>query len=486
MHVSKFRCFGQAGALLWLFLVASTASSHAAAAEWFVARNGSDSSGTGSAAAPFRTITHVLDPANEIVSAGDTVTVRGPAGSNLYEECDVRLRVRLTLRSPPGERAHIHCALNNVDTVTVQVDPDASGSTLSRLELSGGFYYGLFFQTDWFTGGGEAFTGASNVLVDDLKIHDTGRDGIKITPQCNDITIRHSEIWNSGAIYPPGTPLDDKNAEGIDNVNGSRMRVHDTYIHDTATTGLYFKGGAADVVIERNIIERTGVGGIMFGFDTSPEFFDTAANPLYYEAVRGVVRNNVIRDTGYAGIGLYASLNATVVNNTIVSTAQLGHAALYFGVTLQDFEPQAGRPANTNPLIRNNLIIQDGGDCVAIRFANELGGLSGLDGHPGTDYNWFHDNDGACQFVDRRPGSSLSAGGSLSQWRAALNADANSDSGLITVTADGHLPADSPALDRGQVLSQVIDDMDGETRTSPYDIGSDERPPGILFAHGFE
>jgi Right handed beta helix region len=469
-----------------LILPAAICSAPAQAAEWFVSTTGSDQTGTGTIAAPFRTVTHALEPANGIVQPGDTVTLRGPVGNSTYNECDVRLRMPLTLRSFVGERAHVHCDIGNVDTVTIQIDPDASGSTLSRLEVSGGFYYGIFLQTDWFSGGGEAFTGASNVLIDDLKIHHTGRDAIKITPKCNDVTIQNSEIWNSGAIYPPGTPLDDKNAEGIDNVNGSRMRVRDTHIHDIATTGLYFKGGAADVIVERNVIERTGVGGIMFGFDTSPEFFDTAINPGYYEAVRGVVRNNLVRDTGYAGIGLYATQDAIVVNNTILHTAQLGHAAIYFGVTLQDFEPQAGRPANVNPVIRNNLIIQNGGDCMRVRWANELGGLSGLSGDPGTDYNWFHNTAGECNFADNRPGSPLDEGGSLSAWRAFENADANSQSGEISVTADGHLPVDSPAVDQGQTVASVADDIDGELRSAPFDIGSDERAPGVLFFSGFE
>jgi Right handed beta helix region len=469
-----------------LILSAALCAAPVRAAEWFVATTGSDQTGTGTFAAPFRTITHALEPANGIVQPGDIVTLRGLVGNNTYNECDVRLRMPLTLRSFAGERAHIHCDISNVDTVTIQIDPDASGSTLSRLEVSGGFYYGIFLQTDWFSGGGEMFGGASNVLIDDLKIHHTGRDAIKITPKCNDVTIQNSEIWNSGAIYPPGTLLDDKNAEGIDNVNGSRMRVRDTHIHDIATTGLYFKGGAADVMVERNVIERTGVGGVMFGFDTSPEFFDTAINPGYYEAVRGIVRNNLVRDTGYAGIGLYATQDATVVNNTILHTAQLGHAAIYFGVTLQDFEPQAGRPANINPTIRNNLIIQNGGDCLRVRWANELGGLSGLSGNPGTDYNWFHNTAGECNFADNRPGSALDEGGSLSAWRAFENADTNSQSGEISVSADGHLPVDSPAIDQGQTVASVTDDIDGELRSALFDIGSDERAPGALFFSGFE
>ena len=362
------------------------------AAEWFVATTGSDATGTGSAAQPFRTLTHVLDPANEIVAANDIVTVRGPAGSNLYAECDVRLRVPLTLRSPPGERAHIACDIHVIDSVAVQIDPGASGSTLTRLEISGGYYYGVFLQTDWYQGGGEGESGATDIVLDDLLIHHTGRDGIKITPHSDRVTIRNSEIHHTGAIYPPGTSLDDKNAEGIDNVNASNMLVEDSYIHDIATTGLYFKGGATDVIVQRNRIENTGVGGILVGFDTSPEFFDLGANPGYYEAIRGIVRNNLVRNTGYAGIGLYASRGSIVANNTIVNTANLGHAAIYFGITFQDYEPQAARPANLAPRIRNNLVIQQGGTCVRVRWSSELGGLSGLSGNPGTDYNGFRAN----------------------------------------------------------------------------------------------
>ncbi|MCB1578125.1 MAG: right-handed parallel beta-helix repeat-containing protein, partial [Xanthomonadales bacterium] len=173
----------------------------------------------------------------------------------------------------------------------------------------------------WYRGDGQQGHGASNVLLENLRIHDTGRDGIKITPKCDHVTIRRSEIWNTGAADAPGTPLEQRNAEGIDNVGGSFMLVEDSHVHDTATTGIYFKGGASDVIIQRNRIENAGMSGILIGFDTSEEFFDLEANPEYYEALRGVVRNNLIRNTGYAGIGLYAARDAVVVNNTIIDAA---------------------------------------------------------------------------------------------------------------------------------------------------------------------
>ncbi|MBI5257577.1 MAG: right-handed parallel beta-helix repeat-containing protein [Burkholderiales bacterium] len=448
----------------------------AGAAEWFVSPAGSDATGNGSLASPYKTLGHLLSPERALVQAGDTVTLRGPAGNNVFHETEVRLRVPLTLRSHAGEWAVISCPINLPDGVCIQIDPSASGSRLSRLEVMGGNLYGLFFQTDWDARDNRGGKGASNVIVEDCKVHDTGRDAIKITPKSDDITIRRCEIYNTGRAYPPGTPLDDKNAEGIDNVNGSRMRVEDNHIHDIATTGLYFKGGAADVLVQRNRIERTGVGGIMVGFDTSPDFFDTTINPQYYESIRGTVVNNVVRDTGYAGIGLYAAQDALVAHNTVVNAARSGHAAIYFGVTLQDFDPVAVRPPTVNPVIRNNLVIQSGGDCVGIRWANEISaaGVYGLSGAPGTDFNWYHNTSGECRFFDNRPGSPLADGGGLALWRSHQRADANSLTGTIGVTADGHLLAGSPAIDKGVALPQVREDLDRQVRNAPVDIGADE------------
>ena len=49
-----------------------------------------------------------------------------------------------------------------------------------------------------------------------------------------------------------------------------------------------------------------------------------------------------------------------------------------------------------------------GGDCLRIRFANELGGLSGLAGMPASDHN-LYSRPGGCRFFDQRPGSLIDA-----------------------------------------------------------------------------
>lgn len=468
-------------ALLVLVLM----STPAFAAEWFVSTTGNDSN-NGSQSSPWRSVGHALNASS--VSPGDTITVRGPAGSNTYNECNVRMRKRVVLRSYAGERAHIHCQITSSETNALTIYPAASGSRVTGLEISGGRYYGIKFETEWEQGHNESGRGASNIIVEDTWVHDTGRDAIKITPKSDHITIRGSEIWNSGRSYPAGTDPESMNAEGIDNVNGSYMVVEDNYIHDTATTGVYFKGGARGVIVQRNYIENTGAAGILVGFDTSPQFFDRTANPQWYEAIDGIVRNNVIRKARYSGIGMYAAKNPVVANNTIIDSASRFHAAIYFGVTFQSWDSQAGRPASVNPLIRNNLIIQPANRaCLDIRHSNELGGLSGLDGSPNMNFNAYHNS--GCTFRDTRPGSSSSAL-QLAQWKAHSSQEGNSISASLSVDSTGHLPAGSAAIERGTGLAQVTDDIDGQQRFAPYDIGADEVKNDDeledVFTNGFE
>ncbi len=435
----------------------------------YVSTAGSDASGNGSINNPFRTIGYALT----IAVAGDEIVLRGtPAlSNNIYAESIRIQRPDITIRSQTGEWAIIQCPVNNASIgQCVRFDVDSDGSRLQRVEVIGGYYYGIKLETKWDWGGPDR-SGASNILLEEVKVHDTGRDAIKITPGCDDVTIRRAEIFNTGV-------RDNTNAEGIDNVNGDRMIVQDSYLHDIATNGIYFKGGSMDSVVERNHIERIGGAGVLVGFDTSPEYFDLTVNPAYYESIRGVVRNNIIRNTQGAGIGLYAAKDAQIWNNTLVDTAQRDHSPIYFGIAFQDWAPQAGRPPSVNPVIRNNLVYQSGGlptECVYIRYTNELGGLSALSGMPDMDYNLYFHAGGGCRFTDRRPTSLLDKG-TFSQWQAHIGGESHSLTSALQLTTDGHLLASSPAVDTGVCAGAPTDDFDGNHRPqgAGCDIGADE------------
>jgi hypothetical protein len=149
----------------------------ASAATLYVATNGNDATGSGSWAAPFRTLNYALQQA----VPGDVVEAR----SGLYQENgEVRFRgPGITLRSVPGEWAGLAAPLDDEDGYSscVLIDPDADGTTLSRLEIAGGFYYGIMRQTQWDWGDPDD-RAARRVVVEDCVIRDTGRDGIKISP----------------------------------------------------------------------------------------------------------------------------------------------------------------------------------------------------------------------------------------------------------------------------------------------------------------
>lgn len=434
---------------------------------WYVSPSGDDS-GAGSEDSPFRTIARAL----ETCQPGETIALF--AGT--YPEA-VRIRQpRITLRSRPGERALIQSPVDDEEiSICVEFDVDSSGGKLQNLEITGGYYYAVSFETKWDWGGSDR-GGACDVTVENCLIHHSGRDCVKIKPGCDRITIQNCEIHHSGAGYPSGTPDDDKNAEGIDNVNGDSMTVIGCTIHDIASTGIYFKGGATDCRIDRSRIYNCGGGGVMVGFDTSPEYFDLTVNPEYYEAIDGTVQNCIISDTVYAGIGLYASRNCNVYHNTLVNTAKRGHAPLYFGITFQDWEPSANRPASIGPELINNLVCQGEASpstMVFIRYSEELGGLSALSGMPAMSNNLYFCVAGSPAFSDQRPGSLL-MDCDLSAWMGHIAGDQNSCIADPLLDDKLHLRSGSPAIGRGLYLEEVPHDYDGDSRGNPPDIGADE------------
>jgi len=437
---------------------------------------GDDATGDGSAGAPYRTIQHVLD---NVAGAGSVVLLH--AGT--YEEA-VRIRhTNLTLQAAPGEKAHIACPVSideNAPVLCVEIDAETTGVTLRGLEVSGGFYaVYLGSQWDYDDTPLDNLT-ARHVLIEDCVLHDSGRDVVKVPAGCDDVTIRRCEIYNSGMGYPPGTPQDEKNAEGIDAVNADRMHVVDTYVHDTATTCLYVKGGSIGTVIERTRAERCGDLGIVLGFDTSPEFFDLKANPGYYESIGGVVRNCIVSDTGLAGLGLYATQGAHLLHNTVRRAGARGQGAIYLGVATQDYAPEAGRPANVDPTIVGNVVDQSGLDaptCFGIRHTveDQLGALSGLADAATLRDNVYFAGGAPCLFSDARPGTTFE-GDDLAAWQAhAPGFDAGSRLVDPLLGADAHLNAGSPAIDALAATPGVVYDIDGAKRSAPFDAGADER-----------
>ena len=434
----------------------------------YVATDGDDATATGSIDAPYKSINKALVAA----SSGATIILRG----GLYREgaaTEVRIRQpNITIKSAKGEWAHIDLPFpanikdQNDGNSAIHFDPDASDCKLQSIEVTGGFYT-VCIETTWDWGVEHYPTryGASNIIIEDCILHDSRYDVVKIKPNCDDITIRYSEIYNSGRAFIGDSDFDtgERNAEGIDNVNGDKMYVHNNYIHDICSNAVYAKGGATDALIENNLIERTFGAGILVGFDTSPEFFDLAVNPKYYENIGGIVRNNLIIDTGWEGIGLYASKDAQVYNNTIVNAIGYGsglyHSPVYFGVATQDWDNPTGCPANVNPNIHHNIVSQPStykNSMIDIRYVKAgdvypSRDISALDGKPTMNNNCYYVAGKSASFTDNRPDSKLENAG-FSAWQTHIDGDSDSLEADPALNA-GYMPTNAQCTEMGIAIS---------------------------------
>ncbi len=378
------------------------------------------------------------------------------------------------MHSYTGEWAVIK-AVTNIEDVTNCVwfrEPGTSNITLENLEIVGGYYYGIKFESDWDDDRTVPFDkkkGISNVKIINCKIHDTGRDCIKIAPGCKDIQVLNCEIYRSG-IGPANVTAQ----------NADRMIVRNCYFHDIATNGLYAKGGAKDCVFEQNLLMNIGEGGLVAGYlDTDNEWFNTASNPAYYESINIIIRNNIVINAKREGIGLYAAINAQVYNNTLVNVANdEGSSALIisrgeiYGTATGDKFPKC-----KDVKVANNIFVQS---------ATAKGQMARLRGLPdGTNElsNNYYFKSGTVKFRIDKTEDDYTEFDGFANWKTQSKLDAASTNADPKLDAQYHLATGSPCIGAGKILSELVDkDYDGGVRSSKWDIGTDQFNAGATLA----
>lgn len=421
---------------------------------FFLAPTGSDSA-SGSELSPWQT----LQFANTRIVAGDTLVLRqGTYAGNITINVP-----NITLRSHVGEWATISAPIDNPAAQWVlRFNIDAHHGTLQRLELSGGYYYALKTESNYDLGRPVEY-GARNLLVEDCKLHDSGRDVIKLTPGSDDAVIRRCEIYNSGRRDP-------SNAEGIDNVNADRMILQDSYLHDIATTGAYAKGGARGCVIERNRFENMGELGITLGGFSDPQWFDRGTT-TYYENIDGIVRNNIVVHSTFAGIALTGALNGQVYNNTLVDVARTGQAGMLLNAGDIWVNGVNHITPNENATLLNNIFATPAGSARPV-FQIRANGLVGT---LSLSNNRYYAASGSALFVDSRAGSLYTGG--FAGWRTHTGLEAGSSEGDPGLDSSQHLAPTSACVDAGVAIAGFANDidLDGRPAGAAWDIGADER-----------
>ncbi len=234
-------------------------------------------------------------------------------------------------------------------------------------------------------------------------------------------------------------------------------------------------------MFEGNLIINCGESGILLGFYTDEEWFDTLTNPKFYEIINSVARNNIIINTKMSGIGMYASLNSQLVNNTVINTAQEILYPLFLGpglIWVEKFNRDI-YPPNENVQVLNNIFIQSANltnIMARIRYVDD-DLKTNMQGINNINNNIYFHPDGA-MFEDGITGEAQT----LSQWRNLTQFDAESIEADPILDNNYHLTAGSTAINKGHVIESVIYDYDGGTRDATPDIGADEWGAGDILS----
>jgi hypothetical protein len=159
---------------------------------WVAQSGGDDNTGTGTAGAPFATLVKGLS----VAAAYDTVTLR----AGIYRGTAVNGGIQipyLTIQGAPGEEAQLREPWKTTDQVsTVYFNLGAHHGTVRNLHITGGSYYCVKFETDFFNG--VMTSSAHHGLIEDCELDSSANDCIKLTPGNDGAVIRRCEIHHSG------------------------------------------------------------------------------------------------------------------------------------------------------------------------------------------------------------------------------------------------------------------------------------------------
>ena len=245
---------------------------------------------------------------------------------------------------------------------------------------------------------------------------------------------RHSGVAGTGALINPNEP-----GHGIF-VGEDHARVDWLEITDwTRDSPGSFDGiniRARDVLIEHVIVHDDGHGAVINS--------DAGGIQLESELGSVTVRNSIVYNLARNGIAIHSSANAVlnIENSTVYRCVQDDDSAVY--------------------------------GCISVRGANSVANLRNV---------IALDGGGQSDFLLQVEGAILGvAANNMSSDASAPGADSiHNERATIFTSAtlgseDLHLALGASALDSGLDLSaEFSDDIDGQERSPPWDIGADER-----------
>jgi len=321
---------------------------------YYIAPTGADSA-AGSLAQPYATLNKALN----VAKSGDTIILRG----GTYAGNTVVNKANITIEGMDGENAKIVSPSNNSNIwFGISFGTEANHVTVKNLDISGGWYYAMKTETTRTNNTGTNH-GASDLLFENCKFHDSGTHVIKLSPDTDRITFNNCELYNSGRRDPD-------QGQGMDAVNVDDMVMNNCYIHDTTQNAYFVKGGSQRCIIENSTIRNAGFGGILLGQDTDKASFDLTQNPNMYEAIDCIARNNIVDGTKYGGLEAWSSHGCQFINNWVQEAGQIGQAGIFISLN-------AWNKPNDNLTFQGNTIgVQADDELISIVPGAMKSGLS--------------------------------------------------------------------------------------------------------------
>jgi hypothetical protein len=428
----------------YIFLTILTTFSFAASATtYYVALNGSNLN-TGKAENPFRTISYGIAR----MKAGDILYVRTGVYAEKFNISGINgsESSQIVIQAYPGEAPVIDGTSINITTGGALININSSYVILDGFEVRSSSASGITTSAS-----------SKNITIRSCKVHDCQEGGIglssnySVVEYCNvyNVSLKNAgggtSSW-SAALSARRFPeycilrhnvIHDSWGEGLSTFEATHTTIEDNIVYDSYSVHLYISD-ATDCLVQRNLVYRTKAMGVgrMEGIVLADERHSPAS-----------ARNTVINNIVYGCQPNFRSGNATPLVDCLIANNTFADA---LGVT-NDFNVQIGSTTHVRSRFINNIIVQENSlPCI---FATSGTGLV----FKNNLYNKAYDTD-ATGTGDITGDPKFTQTGSAGP-------------GILT-DKYFELQALSPAINKGSVLSEVLDDYSGNSRDKQTDIGA--------------
>ncbi len=470
----------------------NTTISKAAANTYYVAVNGSNSTGNGSSSSPWATIEYAL---SEV--ADDSLILVGPGTYSGRIRLDQDFSTGVTIRSEPLYQAKLR------HTGTVITCYYGRGITLEGFDIahSGPGAGALVIQIQDLIGDPGGSETVSRITLRNNIIHDSyDNDLLKINNGASQITVEGNMFYNqSGSdehidINSVTDVIVQDNVFFNDFEGSGRVNNNDTssYIVIKDSNGSDDSNlGSQNITVRRNIFFNwqgsSGTNFVLIGEDGNP----------YFEAINVMVENNLMLGNSAnvirAAFGVKGGKDITFRNNTIVGDLP----ALAYAMRLNT---EGDNPANENIRFYNNIWADPTGtmgaenasrpndfsdtpigETTSFTLNNNLYWNGGASIPSDSNELVNYSNDSAAYFSN--PYLPTNSSLTLPRWNPTNNLFADGSSSIrqvfVRLVNYGRPGLDSPAINHANPSQSPTEDILGYPRPvgGVPDLGAVEVPP---------